>query len=277
MKNDAKIAGIQIASHKDETETLGRASELIGVAAKEGASIACLPPLFSRRWFLSRIDRKNFSLSETLDGETVTKMREAAENEKIIVIAPIFEKDGDEHYNTAVIICSDGSITGKYRKVHIPELPLWEEKSYFKPGNDFPVFDTPFGKIGVLICWDIFFPEAFRMLALKCAEIVFAPTSSAFKHSSGKWERAIQAAAHANGIYILRTNKVGSDGELNFYGGSFCAGPDGEFVVKPAGASEGVVVATADRNIIKNIRSEWVFMKDRRPKLYKEISKDGKN
>ena len=118
--------------------------------------------------------------------------------------------------------------------MHIPELPLWEEKAYFKPGDlGFPVFKTPFATIGVQICWDIFFPEGFRILALKGAEIVFAPTASAFYHSHRKWERAIAAASHANGIYIFRVNRTGREEKQEFYGRSFCVGPDGEFTTKP--------------------------------------------
>ncbi len=276
MKKVIKTAGIQLAPLENLDETLKRSTELIGIAASEGAQIACLPSLFSRRWFPASIDKGNFKFAEGADGPTITSMRKAADENNIYLIATLFEKDkdNDEHYNTAFLIDPNGEITGKYRKIHVPQIPLWEEGAYFKPGNlGFPVFDTPLGKIGILLCWDIFFPEAFRMLALGGAEIVFTPTASAFTHSGSKWERAITSAAHANGFFVFRVNRVGDEGEQSFYGSSFCAGPDGDFVLKPAGTSEGVMVASCDLSIVNTVRSEWVFLKDRRPECYEDISK----
>jgi N-carbamoylputrescine amidase len=275
MKRDRvlKIAGVQMAATADREKNRTKAGMLIELAAAEEAKIISLPQLFDTRWFPRAIDNSNFSLAEKEDGQAVTMLRERAERHSVVVIVPIFEEDNGEYFNTAFVIGPDGGIIGKYRKMHVPQLPLWEEKAYFAPGNlGFPVFDTPFARIGVQLCWDIFFPEGFRILALKGAEVVFAPTASAFEHSQRKWERAICASAHANGLFVMRVNRVGREEKQTFYGRSFCARPDGEFVEKPSGSSEGVVLADIELGDVSAARNEWVFLKDRRPGQYKEIA-----
>lgn len=268
-----KAAGVQLQAAPEKEKNLSKAALLIDLAVQEGARIVALPQLFNTRWFAHSIDSANFSASEREDGPTVSLMRETAAKRGVVIIAPIFEEENGEYYNTAFVLGVNGEIIGKYRKVHVPQIPLWEERAYFKPGNlGFPVFDTPFGKIGVQLCWDIFFPEGFRSLALKGAEMVFAPTASAFEHSHKKWERAIAAAAHANGMYIFRVNRVGKEEKQEFYGKSFCVRPDGEFVHRPSGSSEGVVLAEMDMTEVARVRNEWVFMKDRRPGEYKELA-----
>ncbi|MBI5491889.1 MAG: hypothetical protein HY893_03030 [Deltaproteobacteria bacterium] len=275
MDRTVKIAGLQLAPSADGEKNLSKAGELVGLAAGEGARIIALPQLFNTRWFAHKIDEKNFSLAEKADGPAISAMREAAARHKAVIVAAIFEEDNGSFYNTAFVINVDGAIIGKYRKVHVPMIPLWEERAYFRPGDlGFPVFDTPFGKLGVQICWDVFFPEGMRMLALKGAELVVAPTASAFEHSHKKWERAVCASAHANGLYIMRVNRVGREDKQEFYGRSFCARPDGEFVHKPSGSSTGVVLADIDLGDVATVRNEWVFLKDRRPGEYKGISED---
>lgn len=271
MSRKVKTAGIQLAP-ADREKTLSKAAMLIALAAEEGAKIISLPQLFNSNWFPAVIDSKSFGLAETSEGRTVSYLRELSSKHGVVIIAPIFEEDAGSFYNTAFVIGPDGGIIGKYRKVHVPQIPLWEERAYFKPGDlGFPVFKTPFATIGVQICWDVFFPEGFRILALKGAEMIFAPTASAFEHSHQKWERTISASAHANGVFIMRVNRVGKEEKQEFYGRSFCVGPDGEFVTKPSGSSEGVILADIDLGEMHSIRSEWVFLKDRRPDEYKEI------
>lgn len=272
MKNTIKAAGVQLQCAPEKEKNLSKAALLIDLAVQEGARIVALPQLFNARWFAHSIDSANFSVSEREDGPTVSLMRETAAKRGVVIIAPVFEEDEGAHYSTAFVIGVNGEIIGKYRKIHVPQIPLWEERAYFKPGNlGFPVFDTPFGKVGVQLCWDIFFPEGFRALALKGAEMVFAPTASAFEHSHKKWERAIAAAAHANGMYIFRVNRVGKEEKQEFYGKSFCVRPDGEFVHRPSGSSEGVVLADMDMTEVARVRNEWVFLKDRRPGEYKGL------
>jgi N-carbamoylputrescine amidase len=272
MTKKIKTAGVQLAPGPDRERNLAKAAMLVEVAANEGARIIALPQLFSLPWFPASIDRKNMALAEEMEGPTVRFLLETAKRLEIVLIGSFFEVEGDRYFNTAIVAGPEGLI-GKYRKVHVPQIPLWEERAYFSPGDlGFPVFDTPFGKLGVLLCWDIFFPEGFRILALKGAEMVFALTASAFEHSHKKWERAISAAAHANGFFVFRVNRVGREEKQEFYGKSFCCGPDGEMIDAPSGASEGVMVAEAALADVAAVRNEWVFLKDRRPGAYTEIA-----
>lgn len=273
MNKSITTAGIQLAPTANKAKNIKKAKSLIEIAGAEGARIIALPQLFNSEWFPSSIDKSNFSLAEEADGETITALREAALKSKSVLIAPIFEHDGERFFNTAFVIGPDGGVLGKYRKVHVPQIPLWEERSYFDPGDlGFPVFKTPVATIGVQLCWDTFFPEGFRLLALAGAEIVFVPTASAFAHSHKKWERAIAASAHSNSIFIMRVNRVGTEGDQEFYGRSFTVRPDGEFINEPSGPSEGVVLAEIDLSDIAATRGEWVFLKDRRPELYEAIA-----
>jgi N-carbamoylputrescine amidase len=273
MTRKIKTAGVQLAPGPDREKNLAKAGMLIEVASGEGARIIALPQLFSVNWFPATIDRKNMALAENADtGPTAIFLKDTARRLGVVLIGSIFEEDDGVYFNTAIVAGPDGVI-GKYRKVHVPQIPLWEERAYFSPGDlGFPVFDTPFGRIGVLLCWDIFFPEGFRILALNGAEIVFALTASAFEHSHKKWERAISAAAHANGFFVFRVNRVGKEERQEFYGKSFCCGPDGEMIDEPSGASEGVIIAEAELSDVAAVRSEWVFLKDRRPGAYTEIA-----
>lgn len=276
MERPLRICGVQLEATPDVARNTEKAVELIGLASGEGAKIVCLPELFNTPWFPATIDPEAKALAEGEDGPTLTAVREAAAAGDVVVVADIFELDGEDRFNTAFVIGPDGEVCGKYRKVHVPQIPLWEEKSYFTPGDHgFGVFDTPYARIGVQICWDVFFPEGFRILALKGAEVVFCPTAAAFSHSQKKWERAMAAAAHANGFYIMRVNRVGKEAKQEFYGKSLCVGPDGELVGKPSGAGEGIVLADIDLAEIPRARSEWVFLKDRRPENYKEIAEQG--
>ncbi|MBI5971228.1 MAG: acyltransferase [Deltaproteobacteria bacterium] len=273
MKNILKTAGIQMSASPSLETNLSKAGSLIALAVSEGARIVCLPQLFNTIWFAHSIDKKNFSLAETSGGHTITAMQEEARKNRCVLIAPIFEEASGSFFNTAFVIGDDGEVIGRYRKMHVPQLPLWEERSYFSPGDlGFPVFQTPYAAIGVQLCWDVFFPEGFRILALKGAQIIFAPTASAFERSRGRWERGMQAAAHSNGVFVFRVNRTGKEDKQEFYGKSFCAGPDGEFIVKPGGSSDGVVIADVDLETMAAVRREWVFLRDRRPGEYKEIS-----
>lgn len=276
MEKTVKIAGVQFEAFSDAALSVSKASELITMSAKRGAKMVCLPQLFANRWFPASIDKSAFSIAEEEGGFIISTLRELAKDEGIVIVAPIFERVGEEDggsdaefFNTVFVIGTKGEIIGKYRKLHIPQIPLWEEKSYFKKGDlGLPVFDTPFGKVGVLLCRDVFYPDAFRVLAEAGAEIVFTPTAAAYYHSRFKWERAIQASAHINGLFIFRVNRVGKEEKQNFYGRSFCTRPDGEFLVRPTGSSEGIVLAEVDLNEINTVKNEWAFIKDRSPDDY---------
>ncbi len=265
-----KIAGIQMGCGKNKERNLKKALDLLAIAIEKEARIICFPENFQTFWFPFEANPAHFGLAETADGHTISSIREFTEKEDAVVICPIFEKDGDGHYNTAFVL-HKGDIIGRYRKLHIPSLPLWQEKFYFKPGDlGYPVFSTPYGRIGVQICWDNFFPEGVRILALKGAEMVFAPTACAFA-SQSKWERAISANAQVNGIFVVRVNRVGREEKQHFYGKTFCVAPDGELICEPSGMNEGVVLFDVDLKQIEDVRKEWSFLNERREDIYREI------
>jgi len=267
-----KIAGIQMKCSKDKEKNRERAQTLAEIAGEQGAKMACFQELFNTHWFPMDILPENFHLAEEVPGPTTETMQEIARKKEMVMVLPLFEKDpGGKHYNTAVVIDANGEILGKYRKLHIPQLPLWEEKTYFHPGDlGFPVFPTRYGQVGVQICWDNFFPEGSRILALKGAQVIFSPTAAAFA-SQGKWEKVICANATTSGIYIFRVNRVGSESKQDFYGKSFCASPEGDLVDEPSGAQEGVVMASIDFREIERTRKIWNFLQDRRPEIYGEL------
>jgi N-carbamoylputrescine amidase len=161
---------------------------------------------------------------------------------------------------------------GVYRKNHIPDLPNYQERFYFRPGNlGFPVFRTRYATIGVQTCWDNFFPEGARALGLKGAEILFCPTACSTLSGAPKWERAIVGHAVYNSLYAVRVNRVGTEGSMSFYGKSFCVDPNGGFVAEPAGAEEGAILADVDLDRIKLVRDDWTFVRERRPEIYRDL------
>jgi len=267
-----KIAGIQMFGSKDKKKNLTKAKRLAEIAVEQDAKIICFQELFNTHWFPMDINPENFQLAEEIPGPTTEVMQEFAQKTETVMVLPFFEKDlKGFYYNAAVVVDADGKILGQYRKAHVPQLPLWEEKAYFHPGDlGFPVFATRYGQLGIQICWDNFFPEGSRILALKGAQIIFSPTAAALD-THEKWEKVICANAATNGVYILRVNRVGSEAKQKFYGKSFCASPEGELVDQPAGNQEGVVMAAIDLSEIERTRRVWTFLRDRRPGIYGEI------
>jgi N-carbamoylputrescine amidase len=219
---------------------------------------------------------EHFALAETIKGPSIQRFQQLASEHGVVLICPIFEAGEESRfYNTAVVIDAGGAISGSYRKVHVPQIPLWEERYYFTPGNlGFPVFETKFGVIGVHICWDNFFPEGSRILSLKGAQVIFSPTAAAFA-SQKKWETVITGNAISNGVFIFRVNRVGSEEKQDFYGMSFCVSPEGELQGQPAGMKEGIALVDIDLKKIEQVRKEWPFLKDRRPEVYSEVCGDG--
>ncbi len=246
------------------------------IAIEKGAQIICFQELFSTCWFPREMNKDHFALAETIEGASIQKMRQLAIEHKVVLICPMFEA-GEENrfFNSACVIDAGGAVLGSYRKIHVPQIPLWEERYYFAPGNrGFPVFETKFGVIGVQICWDNFFPEGTRILSLKGAQIIFSPTAAAFA-SQKKWETVITGNAISNGVYIFRVNRVGSEAKQDFYGMSFCVSPEGELLGAPAGMKEGIALIDIDLKEIQKVRKEWPFFKDRRPEIYREICTEG--
>ncbi len=266
-----KLAGIQVSCSEEKGRNIEKAVRFAKIAIEKGAHIICFQELFTTHWFPREMNKRYFSLAEKADGATIGMMQKLAREYGVALVCPIFELEEDSFYNSAIVIDAGGEILGSYRKIHIPQIPLWEERYYFSSGNHgFPVFKTKFAPIGIQICWDNFFPEGSRILALKGAKILFSPTAAAFA-SQRKWETVISSNGVANGVYIFRVNRVGSEEKQDFYGRSFCVSPEGELLDKPTGMKDSIALIEIDLKNVDKARKEWPFFKDRRPDSYKEI------
>jgi N-carbamoylputrescine amidase len=266
-----KIAGIQFSCSNDKEKNTEKACKMIDMAVEQGAKIVSFQELFNLPWFPRNRNDSAFGLAEEIAGPTIERVRGKAKGGECVVVLPFFERENGHYYNSCVVIDADGRVAGLYRKVHVPDMPLWEEKFYFSPGNTgFPVFQTRYARIGVQICWDNLFPEVSRILALKGADILFAPTACAFK-SQHIWQTVITSNAITNGLFVMRINRVGSEEKLDFYGMSFSANPEGELIGGPTGRGDAILLADANIDTLAEIRREWPIMKERRPDLYKEV------
>jgi N-carbamoylputrescine amidase len=267
------IAGIQLTCGPDVKANFSKALDLVQVAVERGARIICFAECFAWPWFPRKGSEAQRALAEPIPGPMTQALQLVAEQAQAVLIAPMFETaDDSAHYNTTVVVDANGHILGIYRKNHIPDLPNYQERFYFQPGNlGFPVFKTRYATIGVQTCWDNFFPEGARALALKGAQILFCPTACSSPGSVTKWERAIMGHSVYNCLYAFRVNRIGTEGTMTFYGKSFCVDPNGDFVTEPAGAIEGVVLADLDLDRIKLVRDDWTFFLDRRPEIYSEL------
>ena len=268
-----KIAGLQMKCARGPAANLAKAVEMIAMAAERGARLIATQQLFTLPWFAYESRKDPFRWAEPIDGPTVSTLQETAQKHGVVLVGTFFEKDGDSYFNTAAVIEKNGALIGRYRKVHLPQIPLWEEKSYFQSGDlGFPVFETSAARIGVQICWDNFFPEGSRIMALQGAQIIIAPTAAALA-SQSRWEKMISANAIANNVFILRINRAGKEDRQTFYGRSFCVNPYGELTTSPAGANDAIVFSEIDLNEVQETRDIWTFFRDRRPELYGELSR----
>ncbi len=267
-----RLGGVQFSCGQEKERNVEKAVRFTHIAADKGAQIICFQELTTTHWFPKEMNSEHFSLAEEVSGPSVQRFQEVARDRGVALVCPIFEREGEKSFfNSSVVIDAGGEILGCYRKVHVPQIPLWEEKYYFAPGNvGFPVFRTQFGVVGVQICWDNFFPEGTRILALKGAQMIFAPTAAAFA-SHHRWETMISANAISNGVYIFRVNRVGSEEKQDFYGKSFCVSPEGELLDPPTGMNESIALIDVDLRQIETVRKEWSFFKDRRPETYQEM------
>ncbi len=269
-----KIAGVQFACSDDKEKNTEKACKMMDMATGEGAKIVCFQELFNLYWFPRSRDKGAFALAEKITGPTVSRMREKAASAGSVVVLPFFEKEGKTFYNSCAVIDADGEVAGVYRKIHVPDIPLWEEKFYFSTGNlGFPVFSTRHGRIGVQISWDNLIPECARVLSLKGADIIFAPTACSFK-SQHIWQTVITSNAITNACFVMRVNRVGSEESHDFYGMSFSASPEGEMISGPTGRADGIMLADVDEVQLAEIRREWPIIRERRPALYTEICKE---
>lgn len=274
MRNMIKAGLVQMYCTANKEENISKAVSFAKQAVEKGAKIICFQELFHLHWFPRNINPENYVLSEPVNGYTVSIMKEFAKKNEVVMIVPIYEKaDEGIYYNSAVVIDATGDVLGVYRKNHVPHIPLWEEKFYFAPGNNgYPVFETKFCKIGVLICWDNFFPEAARILGLQGAEIIFAPTASSIT-SQPRWKKMICSHAIANNLFVARVNRVGDEQGQKFFGNSFFANPDGEIFAEASGTDEEVLIGEIELEVIRDFRNIWTFYRDRRPETYWDILK----
>ncbi|TLN24280.1 hypothetical protein FDZ71_02030 [bacterium] len=269
-----KIAAIQVSSCEDVSRNLKKASQYLEASALKGAKIACFPELFAYPWFPDSEDESKKELAEELGGLVTGEMARLARANSIAVVCPFFEK-GEEGklFNSAAIFNSKGDLAGLYRKVHVPRLDHWEEKFYFQGGDKgFGVFEVDGVKIGIQLGWDNFFPEGFRALGLGGAQVVLLPGAAAFA-SAERWLAMGVSHAVANNFFVVRVNRSGHEGGLDFYGNSYCVRPDGELAIEPLGMNEGIMLVDCELSMTGLCRRMWPFYDDRRPDQYAALSK----
>lgn len=277
---------IQAICSENVEENMKKTAEKIEQAAKLGAQIVCLQELYRTRYFPQKENQDASGLAETIPGESTKLFSRLAKGHKIVIIAPLFEKSKEgKFYNTAVVIGCEGEIMGSYRKAHIPYDPYFYEKNYFEAGDsDYKVFNTSFARIGVLICYDQWFPEPARINALQGAEIIFYPTAIGYVkgHTSedgdwhDAWKTVQRAHAIANGIHVAAVNRVGEEGELDFWGGSFVCDSFGKVVAEASTTKEEVLITTVDLSKNKKIQEGWGFLRNRRPDTYSQLTNENK-
>ncbi|HZL43277.1 MAG TPA: carbon-nitrogen hydrolase [Verrucomicrobiae bacterium] len=278
-----KIGLIQAACSSDPAVNLKRTLAAVEAAAQRGARIICTQELFRSQYFCQTEDHRFFKLAERIPGPSTDAFRKLARKHRVVIIASVFEKRASGLYhNTAAIIDADGSILGLYRKMHIPDDPLYYEKFYFTPGDlGFRAWQTEYAKIGVLICWDQWYPEAARITALQGAEILFYPTAIGWhpdeKAKYGKlqhsaWETIQRSHAIANGCYVAVPNRVGheklSGKGIEFWGQSFVTGTSGEILAKADVKKEETLIVPLDLAKVDETRTHWPFLRDRRIDAY---------
>ena len=285
MADSVRVGLIQLTAEDTPAGNVRKTLPRIEEAAAKGAKIIGLQEMFTTKYFCINQDPKNFDLAEPIEtGPSVTELAKAAKRLGVVIIAPLFEARGSEVYhNTAAVIDADGTVLGKYRKMHIPQDPGFEEKFYFTPGDlGFRTWKTAHGDIGVLICWDQWYPEAARLTALGGAQILFYPTAigwlpeekAALGHAQhNAWETVQRGHGVANGCYVAATNRVGTEGRTQFWGQSFVSDPYGEIVARASVEKEEVLLADCDLVKQREFRRIWPFFRDRRIDAYGDLTR----
>jgi N-carbamoylputrescine amidase len=281
-----RVGLIQMACSRDPGENLAKAQWRIREAAGQGAQIICLQELFRSQYFCREEDARLFDLAEPVPGATTEALARHARELNVVIIASLFERRAaGVYHNTAAVIDANGALLGLYRKMHIPDDPLYFEKFYFTPGDlGFRNFDTRYGRIAALVCWDQWYPEAARVAALGGADVLFYPTAigwhpaekqqyGAAQHDA--WRTIQRSHAIANGIYVAAVNRVGFEGPpdhgLQFWGASFVADPFGQMLAEASHDREETLVVECDRRRIEEVRRNWPFLRDRRIDAYAGI------
>jgi N-carbamoylputrescine amidase len=289
--SEIKLGLIQTDVAPDPRANLKKTVALIERAAKRGAQIICTQELFRSQYFCQSEDHKNFLLAEKIPGPSTDAFQKLAKKYRVVIIASLFEKRASGVYhNTAAVIDADGSLLGIYRKMHIPDDPLFYEKFYFTPGDlGFKAWQTKYAKIGTLVCWDQWYPEAARLTAMQGAEILFYPTAIGWHPAEkkkygikqhGAWETIQRAHAVANGCYVAVTNRIGLEvlegvggNGIEFWGQSFIAGTSGEIIAKAGSDKEEILIAPVDLANVDVTRTHWPFLRDRRIDAYGDLTK----
>ncbi len=284
MSKNVHVGLIQMSCTAQKRDNIDKAVEKIREAASKGAQIICLQELFSSLYFCWEENYDYFLLAEAIPGPTTTIFQELAKELDVVLITSLFEKRAQGVYhNTTAVIDADGSYLGKYRKHHIPDDPGYYEKFYFSPGDeDYQVFDTKYAKVGVLICWDQWYPEAARITSLKGAEILFYPTAIGWATSQDEetnrqqyqaWQTVQRGHSVANGVFVVAVNRTGREGTMDFWGGSFISDPIGDLLYQAPHHEETLHVHELDLARIDEIRVHWPFLRDRRIDSYRPILK----
>jgi N-carbamoylputrescine amidase len=290
MADKFAVGLVQMKCTADKDENLARAAEKIREAAKRGAQIISLHELFASEYFCRTEDAQLFDLAEPIPGPTTDRLAKLAKELNVALVVSLFERRAaGVYHNTCAVLDADGSYLGKYRKMHIPDDPLYYEKFYFTPGDlGFLNFDTKFARVGVQICWDQWYPEGSRLTAMKGAQVIFYPTSIGWHpHEKGdmggaqldSWKTIQRAHAVANGIYVAVVNRVGFEGKpekgdagLEFWGNSFVADPSGQLLAEAAADQEQILVVECDPAKSEDTRRNWPFFRDRRIDAFAEIT-----
>lgn len=289
-KSTYKIAVLQLNLNDNAENNLRKCLNWVRDAAKQGAEVISLPELYSSHYFCQSEDTANFALAEPLYSTSFIAFSELAKELRVVIIVPFFEKRmAGIYHNSAYIIDADGSEAGLYRKMHIPDDPHFYEKFYFTPGDiGFKTFPTQKGKIGTLICWDQWYPEAARLTALQGAEVLFYPTAIGWhplekeqygEKQHGAWMNVMKGHAVANGVYVAAANRIGLEqyvpdtAGIQFWGSSFIAGPQGEILAQASHDQEEILIAEVDLELQENVRQNWPFFRDRRIDAFGDITK----
>ena len=277
------IALVQMSCTTSRQENIDRAVGRIVDAAAQGAKVVCLQELFHSRYPCQSEDHQRFEEAESIEGQTCAALSTVAKQHGVVVIGPIFERRAaGVYHNSAVVIDADGSQAGLYRKMHIPDDPLYYEKFYFTPGDlGFAAHTTEAGRLGVLVCWDQWFPEAARCTALRGAQILIIPTAIAWSQDESAeahrrqyeaWLTVQRGHAIVNGVFVAAINRTGIEDALRFWGRSFVAGPDGAVVAQADGDADEVLLADCPLSEIRSWRNVWPFLRDRRIDAYDDLT-----
>ncbi len=281
---NVNVGIVQMSCSSNPEENLNKAIQKIKEAAKQGAQIVCLQELFRSLYFCDVEDYENFKLAESIPGPSTDALSKTAKELGVVIVASLFEKRAEGLYhNTTAVLDADGTYLGKYRKMHIPDDPGYYEKFYFTPGDmGYKVFDTKFAKIGVLICWDQWYPEAARITALKGAEMLFYPTAIGWHYAQDEatnneqyqaWQTIQRSHSVANGIPVISVNRIGKEAEMNFWGGSFVTNSFGRVLYQASHTEEEIHVESLSMTNSNEYRTHWPFLRDRRIDSYQPITK----